>query len=171
MRKSKQLTVKATSVAVALEEPFTDASFADTFLDNLYIILGGKALNSKIKNEFDLIKQAESGIKMKSVKAVSEFLDISMDKMSQLLNVSIRTFQRKKATDVMSAAISQKTIDIAEVAAKGKEIFGSKEKFNLWLNSPIPALYNHKPMDLLKTSTGIKLVMATLMRIEYGIYV
>ncbi|MBK8848115.1 MAG: DUF2384 domain-containing protein [Bacteroidetes bacterium] len=171
MRKTKRLPVKATPVAIALEEPFSDASIADVFFDDLYNILGGKALNSKIKNEFDLIQQAESGIKMKSVKAVSEFLDISMDKMSQLLNVSIRTFQRKKATDVMSAAISQKTIDIAEVAAKGKEIFGNKEKFNLWLNSPIPALHNRKPFDLLKTSTGIKLVMTTLMRIEYGIYI
>jgi putative toxin-antitoxin system antitoxin component (TIGR02293 family) len=118
----------------------------------------------------DLVRQSEKGIKMISVKSVSDFLGISLEKMSQLLNVSLRTFQRKKEQDIMSASISQKTIDLAEVAAKGMEVFGDKSIFNSWLTEEVKSLGNKKPIELLNTSTGTRLVMQTLGRLQYGVY-
>lgn len=154
-----------------ISEPIALYAYPNTFFDLLQNILGGKkAVPHNFENEMDLVRQSEKGIKMISVKSVSDFLGISLEKMSQLLNVSLRTFQRKKEQDIMSASISQKTIDLAEVAAKGIEVFGDKAIFNSWLTEEVKSLGNKKPIELLNTSTGTRLVMQTLGRLQYGVY-
>lgn len=168
MRRRKNIKIpvgKKTNV-VTLDNPHELG-----FWELVRSVLGGKrALTNHILNEMDLVKQAEVGVPMTSVKSVSDFLGISLDKMSQLLNVSLRTFQRKKEEDIMNAAVSQKTIDLAEVAARGIEVFGNKANFNAWLVEPLLSLGNKAPVDLLNTSTGTRLVMQTLGRLQHGIY-
>jgi putative toxin-antitoxin system antitoxin component (TIGR02293 family) len=167
MKKYRALKPKVKEMA----EPIALYAYPNTFFDLLQNILGGKkAVPHNFESEMDLVRQSEKGIKMISVKSVSDFLGISLEKMSQLLNVSLRTFQRKKEQDIMSASISQKTIDLAEVAAKGIEVFGDKAIFNLWLTEEVKSLGNKKPIELLNTSTGTRLVMQTLGRLQYGVY-
>lgn len=167
MKKYRVLKPKMNETA----EPIALYAYPNTFFDLLQNILGGKkAVPHNFESEMDLVRQSEKGIKMISVKSVSDFLGISLEKMSQLLNVSLRTFQRKKEQDIMSASISQKTIDLAEVAAKGIEVFGDKAIFNSWLIEEVKSLGNKKPIELLNTSTGRRLVMQTLGRLQYGVY-
>jgi predicted HTH domain antitoxin len=56
------------------------------------------------------------------------------------------------------------------VVARAIEVFETRENALQWLNSPIPALGGQVPADLLKTPEGTKLVLAVLIRIEYGVY-
>ncbi len=51
----------------------------------------------------------------------------------------------------------------------GIRIFGSKEKFNIWLEVESPALGNVQPKELLKQINGVDLIKNELIRIEHGI--
>jgi hypothetical protein len=57
-----------------------------------------------------------------------------------------------------------------DVIAKGFDVFEEKERFDRWLNKENSALKGAKPLDLLNTSAGTKLVAQLLGRIEEGVF-
>lgn len=59
---------------------------------------------------------------------------------------------------------------VEQVMERGCEVFGNKEKFARWLDSPLPVLHGRKPKELLTTTSGMGLVMAELGRIEHGVF-
>lgn len=58
-----------------------------------------------------------------------------------------------------------------EIIEIGFDVFGSIEKWELWLNTPNSALGSLNPIELLSDSNGKELVIAELTRINYGILV
>ena len=52
---------------------------------------------------------------------------------------------------------------------KGTEVFGTKEKFNSWIETENLALGKIKPKQLLDNTFGINLLKDELTRIEYGV--
>jgi putative toxin-antitoxin system antitoxin component (TIGR02293 family) len=49
------------------------------------------------------------------------------------------------------------------------EVFGSSQKAQRWLETPIRSLNNRAPLEVLDSAAGRKLVLDTLGRIEHGI--
>ena len=56
-----------------------------------------------------------------------------------------------------------------EIIEIGLDVFGSIEKWELWLNTPNAALDNLKPIALLQDVNGKELVISELVRINHGI--
>lgn len=61
--------------------------------------------------------------------------------------------------------------DLTHLYDKGTEVFGSLEKFTKWLLKDSKALENKKPIDVIKTENGFKLVIAELIRIEHTVLI
>lgn len=138
---------------------------------DLRLILGGEnAVAQPLVNDADLIALARKGIKLASVESVSGYLSISISKMSELLHTSQRTFQRKKKNDIMNPYISGQTIEIAQIIARGIEIFGTKEEFNSWLGTPLLAFGNQPPLNYLDTTFGTQFILKELGRLQHGVY-
>ena len=64
---------------------------------------------------------------------------------------------------------SEKILEVALVYKYGVEVFGNKEKFDIWLGAKNVALGNVAPKSLLDTTFGIGLLKDELTRIEHGI--
>lgn len=91
---------------------------------------------------------------------------------AEYLDISTKSLQRYKQTSKQFKPIqSEKIIELAEVTNVGRDVFGSLEKFKLWLDTPNFALGNMKPKELLKDSYGKEMVIGELTRIEHGIFV
>ena len=58
----------------------------------------------------------------------------------------------------------------AAILTKAAQIFGSQEEAERWLNQPALGLEQRRPIDLLDTPAGVKLVEDFLGRLEYGVY-
>ncbi len=56
------------------------------------------------------------------------------------------------------------------IIARLEEVFGSREKSEVWLNEPNRALNMQTPLDLLDTDEGAKQVEDVLIRIEHGVF-
>ena len=93
-----------------------------------------------------------------------------MERLSQLLNISIRTLQRKSPTDKLSVHVSEHMLSIAEVVMRGTEVLGSERSFETWLHSTLTSLDDRKPIDIMDTSIGTQLILNILGRIEHGVY-
>lgn len=107
----------------------------------------------------------------KHVEHISHKLGLQQKDTAELIGVSVRTYQRQSKTTPMTFAASENILKLAELYEIGLSAFdGDSNSFITWLDSPIPALNNDKPIQLLSSGLGIDLVKEELLRIEYGVY-
>jgi putative toxin-antitoxin system antitoxin component (TIGR02293 family) len=124
--------------------------------------------NSVAESSFNH-KFAESRKVSSLIKDVTPFNETDW---ADFLDISTKSLQRYKQRSKQFKPIqSEKIIELAEVTNVGKNVFGSIEKFKLWLETPNFALGNMKPKELLKDSYGKEMVIGELTRIEHGIFV
>ena len=58
----------------------------------------------------------------------------------------------------------------AEIMAKATDVFGSPAEAEQWLERPTIGLDQRRPVDLLSTLAGVKLLKEYLERLDYGVY-
>jgi putative toxin-antitoxin system antitoxin component (TIGR02293 family) len=122
-------------------------------------------------DKYSLYSKASKGLKYTEFEDFVRENVIPYNKVSDLLELSERTLQRyKKERKSFSSLHSQRILELMQLDQKGKEVFGSKEKFSNWLMTKSPALKNQKPFDLLKNSFGVDILMDELSRIDHGIF-
>jgi len=127
-------------------------------------------LNTKLNDTVELLKLSRDGIKFKLFLEIVKSSPFNLKEWSKFLHLTERTIQRyKKESKTFETIHSERIIEIAKLQLKGKEIFGSKESFEQWMNSNIVALGGIKPSELLDSTFGIDLLMDELGRIEYGV--
>jgi len=147
------------------------AEEAAVHYETMRAILGGnKSMPKVIAGELDLINLSRNGVRKSALKSLSGYLGITMDKMSNILHTSHRNIQRKDDNELLDTYKSEQAIEVAQVISKGLEIFGSTENLQQWLHSNIIALGGKKPIDLLDTTFGIRMIYRVLGRLEYGVY-
>ena len=136
-----------------------------------WAILGGKEfMPNEPVSGFDFLTASSKGITKQSIVNLADIMEIPMKDFATLLNVSYKTLGRKRKTDLLDSLASSLSIEIANTFAHGLAVFEDQHKLNRWLNKENRALENKKPMELLNTPTGIRMVNAVLARLEEGIY-
>ena len=70
----------------------------------------------------------------------------------------------------MTAAESDRAVRLARVDTHAVEMLGEASTAAGWLNTPNRALGGEKPLDLLDTDVGARMVENVLGRIAYGVY-
>lgn len=122
------------------------------------------------KNILYLIKTIRSGIRFSSFIAFVDKSPFSIVEWSDFLHLSERTMQRyKKEKKSFDPIYAEKIIEIVLLYKFGIDVFGSKEKFNTWIDTKNVALGGIKPKELLDNTFGIGLLKDELTRIEYGV--
>lgn len=125
-----------------------------------------------LENKLLMIRVIKGGVPYSLFNLIRHFTPFTEDSWADVLNVSTKSLQRYRQTSKSFKPIqSEKIIEVAEVTKVGLEVFGDMEKFKLWIETPIYALGNLKPIELLKDSYGKELVINELTRINYGILV
>ena len=162
VKKENNVTVREPAVAYR--------SATDRYTDLLSVLGGSETINNMVTNDMDLILLTRSGLPKKSLDTLSAKLGISMEGLSQLLNISLRTLQRKEPTDKLSIHVSEHMLAIAEVILRGTEVMGSQQSLETWLHSALTSFNDLKPIDIMDTSIGTQLILNTLGRIEHGVY-
>ena len=123
-------------------------------------ILGGeKILGKKLVNKMDLVELGSRGITKNAVSNLAKYLSLSSKQVADLLPVTERTLQRYSPRQHFNQAVSEQVIHIAEVLAKGTEIFKEKSKLLLWLNTPHKVFSGNTPFSLLGSRFGSELVL------------
>ena len=135
-------------------------------------ILGGsKAFNQNVDSFLSLMDITEKGFPISIAQRIQKRLNLSNKQFSQMLNLSESTFQRRvKNKSLLSVGESEKVVDFSKIIAKGVDVFEDESDFKTWLESPVLALGNKKPIDLLVSSIGREEVLNVLFRIEHGIF-
>lgn len=139
---------------------------------NVSLLLGGQGvLGVHIKTEFDLIALSNQGLTKASLDALLTFLGIPKKAfVESILDMSVKTIERKKEDDLLDRHTSSHLIEIAKVVEHAIEVFEDEEKVRDWLAKPNRSLNGMQPLELFALPTGLALVNAVLGRIEEGVY-
>ena len=139
-------------------------------LSGVTTILGGEEiLQKKVQNQMDLLELSDEGIPKVALVNLAKYLSCTIRQMAQLLPLTERTIQRYAPQKHFNRVVSEHILHIAEVAARGTEVFGTKDKFLLWMSHPNKALANKTPLSLLSSRFGADMVLDELGRMEYGV--
>lgn len=134
-------------------------------------LLGGKeVIGQTILSEMDLYELGRGGIPKKALLDLADQTSMSLRALASILQISERTLQRKKDSDLLNRSVSEHVIQIAQIFSRGNEVFDSFEDFQTWISTANKALGNREPMKLLSSRYGAQMILDELERIEHGVF-
>ncbi|OJW13369.1 antitoxin Xre-like helix-turn-helix domain-containing protein [Mucilaginibacter sp. 44-25] len=125
---------------------------------------------AKSSSEFDIIKLARQGFPKKTLLALAKKISLTIQELANILHISERTLQRYEDDAIIKTEYAEKAVELARLYARGEEVFGSMDKFKLWIKTPSLVFNGEAPVTILDTSAGFDMVFKELGRIEYGIF-
>lgn len=139
---------------------------------NVESLLGGRdVLGMAITTEFDLITLSNEGLKRASLDALISFLGVSRKPFVEgILDMSVKTIERKRTDDRLDRHTSSHIIEIAKVVEHAVAVFEDDDKVRDWLATPNRSMNGMRPLELFHMPTGLALVNTVLGRIEEGVY-
>lgn len=125
---------------------------------------------STASGDFAILSMIKTGVSKEALLKVGKEMGLTLDDLCQLMHISPRTVQRKSKQEALGPEVSERVIELATVLIKGQEVLGSKDAVKQWIRDEILALGHKRPIDLLDSSFGVRMVLDVLSRIEHGIY-
>ena len=133
--------------------------------------LGGhEQLGREVETEFDLVRLVRSGLPPSALEAVIERGMLSRQEAEELIIPRRTLAHRKNRGEPLTTDESDKLARVVRIGALAEETFQNAEKAHAWLRDPNRALGGERPLDLLRTEGGARLVEQTLGRISYGVH-
>lgn len=132
--------------------------------------LGGQhVLKRVVESDFDLMEAIQVGLPIAAVESVIRDGTFSASEIHELV-LPRRTFtHRKQKGQALTAEESDRLTRAVRIAGRAEEAIGNAEKAARWLRKPNRALLGKRPLDLLESDVGARLVEQVLGRIEYGL--
>ena len=156
---------------------FTESSEASSTRSSVQLateLLGGRrVLHRHVATEEDAHELVLRGIPAEAMaKLFAAVLSLSSNVLLATMGASERSFARRKAAPGTRLPVdeSERLWRFAEMLAHATRVFGSQAEAEQWLDRPAVGLDHRKPIDLLRTHPGTRLVSEYLTRIEHGVY-
>ena len=144
-------------------------------LQRVVDLLGGtRVLRHRLRNPLDVHEVLSHGLPGAAlIYLIDNLVTLhGAASLKKAVGVSVRTFQRHKCAPAkpLSQEQSGRTWKFAEILAKATAVLGSQNEAEQWLGRPAIGLDQRRPIDLLATPAGVKIVEDFLERLEYGVY-
>jgi len=138
---------------------------------NLFSVLfGTSARQFNLMSDFDVLKTSRDGLPKHILMALAKKISLTLQEFSNIMHISERTLQRYEDDTIIKTEYTEKAIELARLYTRGEEVFGSLDKFKLWMKTPLHVFKGETPVSLLDTSIGFDMIFKELGRIEYGIF-
>ena len=132
--------------------------------------LGGKRLlGVEVRSEADFLKVLEKGVPIGALSELARQEALSHEDIDRLI-IPRRTLAHRKAKhQPLNRVESERAVRVASLTALAEETFANREKAQTWLRRPTSALGGKRPIDLLDSEPGARVVEQLLYRIGHGI--
>lgn len=118
-----------------------------------------------------LLKRIETGLSYTSLERFRKNINLPMRDLAELLQISLRTLNRRKKTGKLEPDESDRLVRISRLYGKTLELFeGDNEAAHDWLSRKQIGLGGARPFDLIRSEVGAREVEALIGRLEYGVF-
>lgn len=120
-------------------------------------------------NPVALIKRAKAGVLKSEVLELQKQVNLTNEELAEALQISLRALLGYQADEVLKTRIAERVLAIAQLYARGFEVWKDKGRFLRWMDQELIVFGGMRGKDLLDTHFGIQLLLDELSRIEYGV--
>ena len=152
-----------------LSEPMVayNALPSGSLFSNLF---GTSASQFDLMSDFDILNTSRKGLPKHILMALAKKISLTLQEFANIMHISERTLQRYEDDTLIKTEYTEKAIELARLYTRGEEVFGSLDKFKLWMKTPLHVFKGECPVSLLDTSIGFDMIFKELGRIEHGIF-
>ena len=120
-------------------------------------------------NRLHVIEAVAEGLHVSAFERLAAALGMTERRLAECLRMTTSTLARRKRSERLSSAESERLYRIAFIIARAVHVLGSLEDARRWLDTGKRALGGTTPLAFAKTEPGAREVEDLLGRIEYGI--
>jgi putative toxin-antitoxin system antitoxin component (TIGR02293 family) len=132
--------------------------------------LGGPpVLERTVESDLDLAEVVEGGLPVAAVESVIRSGTFSAGEIYALVLPRRTLTHRRQKGQRLTAEESDRLARAVRLATYAEEAIGNVEKAARWLRTPNRALVGKRPLDLLNSDLGTRMVEQVLGRVEYGL--
>lgn len=131
--------------------------------------MGSAAKSASLAQRIKWVDSIASGLSFDQVQALLYEFNVAEKDLLNYNIVAPRTWSHCKNKGMFSAEQSDRIARFLRVWQQTTETFGSGIKSRRWLERETRALLGKKPVDLLSTETGARIVEELLQRIDHGL--
>jgi putative toxin-antitoxin system antitoxin component (TIGR02293 family) len=141
-----------------------------TVLDVAETLGGEDVLRKVIRSDLELADLIHDGFPVGSVDAVLEAGLLQPDELYDLVVPRRTLAHRKERQGTLSPDQSDRLARVVRILTRSEEALGDREKARRWMRKVNRALGGKRPIDLLESDAGTRMVERVLGRIEHGVY-
>ena len=131
---------------------------------------GERCCGGMCDRELDLAAAIRLGLPARAIDYVLKSQEIDPGELYRLV-APRRTVQRKRAAQQrLSPEESDRLTRVIRVIDRAEDTLGDRGKAHHWLRTTNRALAGERPIDLLDSDGGVRMVERLLGRIEYGVF-
>ncbi|MDB5152108.1 MAG: hypothetical protein JWR54_859 [Mucilaginibacter sp.] len=120
--------------------------------------------------DFDMLQLTRNGLRKRLLLSLAKKISLTIQELADIMHISERTLQRYDDDAIVKVEYAEKAVELARLYTRGEEVFGSLDKFKIWMKTPLHVFKGEAPVSLLDTSVGFDMVFKELGRIEHGIF-
>lgn len=133
--------------------------------------LGGtRVLSRTIATDLDLMSLIQDRVPVEAIDAVIHAGILETQEIDDVVLPRRTLSKRRSTTGRLTTEESDRLVRVLRVIALARDTFQNDEKSATWLRRANRSLGGLRPIDLLTTDNGSRLVEAVLGRISYGVY-
>jgi putative toxin-antitoxin system antitoxin component (TIGR02293 family) len=153
-------------------EPVTrpqQSIMAITYAETFHLLLPNTTEQDTTPSALEVALQLRQGVPVESVDALRQQTGLRLVDVLDAVSISYSTFKRRRQrSERLSSDASDTLFRMLYVFRTAAEVLGSDEKARTWLVTPSRALDHHRPLDLLRSSLGARVVEDELAALDHG---
>lgn len=134
----------------------------------LDFIGGEQVLQTPATTTRDLIELVRHGLPIQAVDALVARGHLTLAELDRLV-MPRKTLYHRRKLGRLTAGQSDRLLRVARILALAEETFANRAKAQAWLRRPTRPLADERPLDLLDTEEGARMVERLLGHIAHGI--
>lgn len=146
-------------------------SMTSIVAENVARYMGGaEVLEKVVRSDYDLAVLVAENLPVKAADTVVEQGLLESGELYELV-IPRRTLTKRRSTrGRLSTGESDRLVSVVRILALANETFQDRRSASEWLRRPNRSLGDRRPIDLLGTDSGARLVETVLGRVDYGVY-
>jgi putative toxin-antitoxin system antitoxin component (TIGR02293 family) len=130
----------------------------------------GDSIGARYRTSLDAVKLVEEGLPFRAIDRFRSTSGLTLDRIKQVARISEGSFARRKQSGRLSPDESERLLRISRIFECATSLYeGDQVTAQEWLETPIPALGDQRPLDLAQTEPGAREVENLIGRIEHGV--
>ncbi len=131
-------------------------------------MLGGhETFGCQVQSDADMAKAVERGFPVRAIEALKD-AGLSNKDVGDLI-IKARTLSHRKRRDQrLTIDESDRAARVARIIALAERTFGNPEKAHRWLRKELASVSGRRPIGLIHTGDGARIVESLLARIAWG---